>query len=246
MLNRIVGSVVSRLPATSPSKRNLVTTALWHLQDVAYTRLRDRGFTPGGIIDIGACSGEWSRSTRKIFPQTPILMIEARSEEEQRLKVAAKDIGRASYAICLMGADKAASVPFVVSDTGSSVFAERSNAPRTLTSLPMTTLDAVVTPHVELAAPLFVKLDVQGAELEIIKGGTRTLAMAEIVQLETALLNYNDGAPTAAETIAFMDSQGFAVFDIAGFIRPNGVDLIQVDIIFARKGSKLRPDKFVY
>jgi hypothetical protein len=47
------------------------------------------------------------------------------------------------------------------------------------------------------------------AELECLRGGEATLAMAEVVQLEVALLNYNEGAPLAAETIAFMDGHGF-------------------------------------
>jgi len=50
--------------------------------------------------------------------------------------------------------------------------------------------------------------------------------------------------PTSAEVIAFMDERGFAIYDIAGFIRPNCKDLAPVDIIFVRKESALRPDRF--
>ena len=43
-----------------------------------------------------------------------------------------------------------------------------------------------------------------------------------------------------------MDHKGFLFFDIAGFMRPNGKDLVQIDIIFVKKGSKLRPDFFQF
>jgi hypothetical protein len=64
------------------------------------------------------------------------------------------------------------------------------------------------------------------------------------VQLEVALLNYNDSAPQATAVISFMEAKGFVMFDIAGFVRPNGVDLVQLDVIFVRKTSRLRPDFF--
>jgi hypothetical protein len=64
------------------------------------------------------------------------------------------------------------------------------------------------------------------------------------VQLEVALLNYNEGAPQAAEVISFMDAQGFVMMDVAGFVRPNRTDLVQIDIIFAKKTSHLRSDFF--
>jgi hypothetical protein len=54
MLNRIVASIAAHLAPTSKFKRDLVRTALWHLEDVSYARLVEGGFKPGGIIDIGA------------------------------------------------------------------------------------------------------------------------------------------------------------------------------------------------
>ena len=110
--------------------------------------------------------------------------------------------------------------------------------------IPMRTLDHVLSSRQRIAQPIFLKLDVQGGELECLRGGNGTLAQAEVVQLEVALLNYNEGAPQATEVISFMDAAGFTMFDIAGLVRPNGIDLVQIDIIFVRATSKLRPDFF--
>jgi hypothetical protein len=41
-----------------------------------------------------------------------------------------------------------------------------------------------------------------------------------------------------------MDAHGFAIFDIVGFVRPNRINLVQIDVIFVAKSSSLRPDFF--
>ena len=43
-----------------------------------------------------------------------------------------------------------------------------------------------------------------------------------------------------------MDQAGFSMFDVAGLVRPNGQDLVQIDLIFVRHTSKLRPDYFTF
>jgi len=245
-LTRLMSVVAGRLPADSSIKRELVNTALCHLQDVAYTRLREAGFDPTLVIDVGAYSGDWSRSVRRIFAKPRFLLVEARGEQEAALRTACVEIDKADYAINLLGATKLPTVPFSVNDTGSSIFPERSNVRRTEVLLPMSTLDAIVASKMpDCHAPIFLKLDVQGAELEILKGARQTLRLAEVVQLEVALLSYNEGAPTAAEVVAFMDNQEFAIYDISGFIRPQS-HLLQIDVLFVKKSSKLRPSFFTY
>ena len=108
----------------------------------------------------------------------------------------------------------------------------------------MRTLDDVLFESKTVVDPLFLKPDIQGAELECLRGGGATLLKTEVVRL--ALLNYNEGAPQAAEVIAFVDTKGFALIDIAGFVRPDGINLVQIDIIFARKTSPLRTNCFSF
>ena len=173
-----------------------------------------------------------------------MLLVEARSDEEDMLRLACQSIGNADYAICLLGAAKSDKVRFCLGKTGSSIFPERTIVPQEVTTLPMATLDELVFSHAKPREPIFMKLDVQGAELEILKGGLNTLKMAEVVQLEVALLKYNDGAPTAADVVAFMDQHDFAIYDISGFMRLNDRHLVQIDVLFVRKNSSLRPDYF--
>jgi hypothetical protein len=97
-----------------------------------------------------------------------------------------------------------------------------------------------------LKEPLFLKLDVQGAELEILRGAPHILSCTGVAQLEVALLHYNEGAPTAADVVRFMDETGCAIHDVAELPRTNGADLAQMDLLFVRKTSPMRRDFFAY
>lgn len=241
ILYKIINSLAGHLPLNPASEREMIETYLRRLPQAVYWRLREKQFKPGAIIDIGAHEGTWARTIRTIFPHSPVLMIEAREEQKSRLETVCSDLQEIEYVIALLGREPQEAVKFHACDTGSSIFAERSNAPRTQRVLSMRTLDDVCS-QFSLAAPLFLKLDIQGGELECLRGATATLRKTEVIQLEVALLHYNDGAPKASEIIEFMEMRGFAMFDIAGFVRPNGIDLVQIDIVFVRKNSPMRPD----
>jgi len=122
---------------------------------------------------------------------------------------------------------------------GSSVFPEVTSFPRKTVSMATRTLDESIP---ELArSPMLVKLDVQGYELEVLKGSRRVLSLAEVVLLETALLTYNEGSPLFVEVVEFMADKGFVVFDFCGHARrQEDQALFQIDIVFVRERSLLR------
>ena len=80
MLNPLIANIISRL--TARRKMQLVNLTWNHLAEVSYYRLAKNGFNPGGIIDIGAYHGDWARLIAKMYPDVPILMIEALAREE--------------------------------------------------------------------------------------------------------------------------------------------------------------------
>lgn len=136
-----------------------------------------------------------------------------------------------------MGRTAGETVTFYEMETGSSMFPEQSDARRTARTLSTRTLDDVAS---GVPTPLFLKIDVQGAELEVLAGGSETLSRADLVQLEVALLPYNEGAPTILDVLPFMKTHGLVPFDLSGWSRPNGIDLAQIDLLFVREDSPLR------
>jgi len=207
--------------------------------------MRAAGFNPSTIVDIGAYHGEWTRTVSKVFPSAQIVMIEAMDEKRPILEAVAKSNPRISVKISLLGRSVNEERQFSVMETGSSLYTERSDALRSVRLVKTQTLDSTLSRN-ELRGPIFVKIDTQGAELEILLGATETLLQTEVVQLELALLRYNEGAPLAVDVIAFMDRIGFKLFDINGFVRPNGRDPAQIDALFARENSSLRPNFFEF
>ena len=166
-------------------------------EELAYRRLADKGFAPDAVIDVGAYEGEWTRLARKIFGDTPSLMVEAQAAKKPILDRVCADLPLAKHVSAALSRTSGETITFYEMDTGSSFLAEQSNAPRTETKLTTRTLDEVAA-HFP-GSSLFLKIDVQGAELHVLAGGHRTLARSAVVQLEVAMLPYNKGAPTILE-----------------------------------------------
>lgn len=208
-------------------------------EEAAYRRLAAKGWRPAGIIDVGAYEGAWTRMVRGIFSGVPVLMVEAQKSKAARLEAMCSELGGVSLASAVLAAEAGKEVTFYEMETGSSYFPERSNAPRTATTYVTRTLDEVAA---SLEGSLFLKVDVQGAELEVLAGGFGTLDRSEVVQLEVPFVSYNEGAPTLLDVMHFMNEREFVPIDVSGFSRPNGIDLVQADFLFVRRGSSLRPD----
>ena len=206
--------------------------------------MRRNGFSPASIIDVGAYQGDWSRMARGIYPNVPIYMLEANPETAPFLSAASREIGAAEFHIALLGAQPAAAVAFHVRGTGSSVLPENTATPFSTAQLPMTTLDRVLLMAKAYPAPYFLKLDVQGFELEILRGAEQVLQNTEAALLEVSLLEYNQGAPLFAEVVAFMAARHFVVYDVSGFFRRESDDaLYRIVLLFVRESSALRSRK---
>ena len=206
--------------------------------------LKRNGFVPGSIIDVGAYVGEWTRGVRMIYPECRSLMVEANPDRASTLQAVAETLaGGVGVRMALLGAEVRESVPFYVIGTGSSVFPEQTSFRKTPVSLPMLTLDRVAA-DARLESPILLKMDVQGYELEVLRGGLNVLEETEVVLLEISLMEYNQGAPLFAEVVEFLNSRGFALYDICGqHRRETDGALFQLDVIFVKKNSALRSRK---
>jgi FkbM family methyltransferase len=203
--------------------------------------LYGNGFRPGTVIDIGAHVGDWTRMASRIFPEAQFELFDADPVNEERLRRTRESLpGRCRYAMTLLGPEGKAAVAFQQLGSGSSVLPELTSFERSSIQLPMRTLDSCLEDK-PLRGPLLMKIDVQGFELEVLRGASRTLGEAELVILETSLLPYNEGAPLLAEVVAFLAERGFATLDFCGqWRRETDHMLFQTDVAFARLESPIR------
>ena len=83
----------------------------------------------------------------------------------------------------------------------------------------------------------FIKIDVQGSELDIIKGGINTLQRTNFVNCEVSLAEYNQGAPLISDVIDKMRELNFYMVDITeyhSFPQLYNGAIFQLDVLFKK------------
>ncbi len=201
--------------------------------------LKRQGFKPDIILDIGAYKGDWTIRTLKIFEDAKYLMVEPQKSREHELYNLVVRNKNVLYKQVLLGERKKENVKFFEMDSGSSIYEEQSAYPRMIKYLQMTTLNDLIS-EFELKGKYFLKMDVQGAELNVLKGASILLKDIEFILVEVSLLSYNKGAPQFADIVSFLNSSNFVLFDICNQYRKPDRTLFQMDLLFANKNSLIR------
>jgi FkbM family methyltransferase len=211
-------------------------------------RLRDLGFAPTGILDVGAYDGHFARGVRQIFEKAHILMIDALAEKEPVLNDVCRQVGNADHLIAMLGDREMAGASFFVVNTemrpdlvktGSSKFKENASFPMEERVLPQRTLGSIVA---DRGLPFqLLKCDVQGAELDVLRGLGCQLSNVEVILLEMSLVDYNRGAPLIDVLLGELRGMGFVLYDIVEEHRHLGGRLFQIDGLFVRPTSRFRP-----
>jgi hypothetical protein len=106
--------------------------------------------------------------------------------------------------------------------------------------VPVEPLDDLVFRH-GLQAPFVLKIDVEGAELEVLAGAPRSLETTDMVLLEVSFFPLVPGAPQVADVICAMRDLGWSPYDVyGGHLRPIDGALAQIDMAFVRTESRYR------
>lgn len=238
---RKLGLEIQRIPQPSiaggPSRPIANTCAF--LED-----LQARRFNPRGIIDIGANRGEWTRMATKIFPQSHVLMIEPQEEMKYYLDQICRSSNSIEYVQAGAGSEKGELIQTIFPDLAGSSFlpnvseAKLENGTQRIT--PIVTVNELLAER-ENFSPDLIKLDIQGFELEALKGASTCFGSTQIFILETSLYQFFEGMPTTRNCIEFMAENGYELYDITDFLRrPLDGALAQVDMAFALRDGTFR------
>jgi FkbM family methyltransferase len=206
-------------------------------------RLSSLGFAPRNILDVGAFEGMWTANCLKIFPDANYLMVEAMRQKETKLQKMSAGRANLKYEIALLGAREGMEVEFTELETASSVLEEvvtRHDRQKRTTNSLNTILERLTIPSVDL-----IKLDVQGYELEVLKGFDRFLPSTQAILTEVSLLDIHKGTPLVRDVVNFMYDYGFVMYDICSVEtrRPLDNALWQTDLLFLKEDSRFRKDK---
>lgn len=207
--------------------------------------LRARGFRPQSILDVGGNIGEWSKLARAVFPEGELFIVEPQAEMKPYLDGVCAQFPRTKWLNAGAG-PRAGEMTLTIDDVdsgGSSMLPAASTELKSKgrqRTVPIVTLDSLVESG-QMKVPDLAKFDIQGFELEALRGAQLLLGKTEVFILETSLYRFMPSQPLMHEVIAFMLERGYVIYDLPGFgRRPSDGALGQVDVCFVKSDSRLR------
>lgn len=198
--------------------------------------LKQKGYFPDTILDIGAHHGNWTNSMKQIYNNSKYYLFEAIDYSE--LNKFKNDDNVKVYNILLN--DKIEKVNwYQMKNTGDSIFKEKTIHFNNCEIIKRETIDLdsyiLQSNILQDSKNILIKIDCQGAEIPILKGSTLLLQKTDFIILEIPLFGqYNEGVPSFLEHIAFMNTIGFITYDIIDNHYINNFNM-QVDVLFINK-----------
>ena len=199
--------------------------------------LRFQGYAPRTMLDVGAHVGTFTQQFMEVFPDCAPTLIEpnpfcqqdlAKLGFEQHAVAASHEAGKAELFLTKEW----------LQSTGTSLYRENT---------PFFRDEVVVKREVDKVKIDdlfrgrrfdFVKIDTQGAELDVLRGGEAVLRNADYILVEISLVEYNIGGARAEAVFAQLSSMGFHCADVTDFHRLSGIqngNLLQMDFLFERR-----------
>lgn len=210
--------------------------------EASLTYIKSLGYWPDTIIDIGAGSG--TLPLLNVFPESRHLLFEPLQEFEPGLQKL-KEIYNLEFRICALGKeDKKIQINVHKDLYGSSLLKEQDGAiadgvQREVEMISLQSLQNLF--HLSDESTLLIKLDVQGAELEVLRSGEVLLQKADLVIMECSFFKFLLNSHDITEVIIYMKDQGFVIYEMFDFHnRPYDNALAQADIIFVKENGLFR------
>ncbi len=214
--------------------------------DVLLKSLKKRGLECNWIMDVGANRTTWSRMVKAIFPNAHFCLIEPQVEMESALIDFCEEFSGSIYKQVGAGAAPDELVLTLWDDLQGSSFLPKKETTLLASGkqriIKIITIDSLIEPR-GISIPELVKLDIQGFELEALKGASKLFGHTEVFIIEVSLFPFEDlpNLPVFSEVIEFMAKRNYVVYDFAGFLhRPYDGALGSCDICFVKKDSFLR------
>jgi FkbM family methyltransferase len=185
---------------------------------------------PRVIYDVGAAVLHWTKNAKQVWPAATIIAFDALAELDEfyansgvasHIGVLSDTPGRevTYYAHPLhLGGNSYYKENVQWSPAAAEIYDEKSER-KCFTD----TLDRIVVGR-KFPRPDMIKFDVQGAELDILRGMPNVLQHVQHMIVELQHVEYNIGAKQVQESIPFIEQLGFRLQSPRA-VRPDSVDL---------------------
>lgn len=221
-----------RIAETRPVQRTMYI-ALQHLKDLNYE--------VDTIVDVGAASG--TDPLLSSFPNAKFILIEPLTEFLPKLELLKENYKIQKIITAAVGTQLTDIAINVHPDLyGSSLFKESDGSfadgiPRVIN---MIKLKNEIN-HLNPENNNILKVDVQGAELDVLQSAEELLSLFDVIILEVSFFNFLIGSPDFSDVIKYMADRNYVIYDMFDFhLRPIDNALAQVDILFVKRDGKFR------
>jgi len=207
------------------------------------------GLNVGSVLDVGANKGQFSLVARALFPNVPIFAFDPLESEFKKFRSVVKG-PITQYAIAL-GAEATETAFYVTSRADSSSLYKPRRDHEELNGVTLKSSRTVkvmrladVFDPAELTPPILLKLDVQGAELDVLKGASELLPLVDSIYCEASFVPLYEQQPLVDEVIVFLAAYGFTLRGVFNQHVDPTVGPTQADFLFMNSRSKaaLRTD----
>lgn len=197
------------------------------------------------ILDVGANLGQYAQELRKIKYNGEIICFEPISSVFKTLKYNMKNDPKCNVKNFALGDKNETKKINIAKNLASSSFFSRAKHLDEIAkhteyiseeSVEIKVLDSIYDSICNPNEVVFLKLDTQGYEKNILNGAVESLKKIKGIQIELALKPSYNGAPEYKEIFKIIEDAGFKLFSIEeGFEDQNSGQLLEIDAIFFKE-----------
>jgi FkbM family methyltransferase len=197
------------------------------------------------VIDVGANRGQFALFALHRFPQASLTSFEPLPTAHSKLHAVVGQDARFRSHQCAVGAEAGSlSLNVTRSDDSSSLLKPTALQLRTFrdtgivssTQVDVVRLDDVIGPD-RLAEPFLLKIDVQGYELEVLRGAEQLLQRDGDVLVEASFAELYEGQALIDEVVVAMYASGYRLRGIFSITKNSDGTPLQGDLLFSRVPS---------
>jgi len=211
------------------------------VQSSFYERLRDAGYAPRCILDIGASNGCWSNTLGPVFPEAEYHLFEPLADcvpkYRKGLDWTLQTNPKFQLHSLALGAGNGTQTIHISPEPHGSTTLDIpvSEYFPEVQKILVRRLDDLIEAGL-VPSPQVVKLDVQGSEGLVLEGATRALAGLEVAQVECWLYpGYGPHTTMMHQVVEVMEKAGLVAVDYSDPYRDASHQLFTLDLYFLRR-----------
>ena len=192
------------------------------------------------VVDIGANRGQFALAVRHYFPGSRIISFEPLPTPSSTFRrIFRNDKGIILYQVAIAPYEGEEEIHISKRDDSSSLLPITSTQsdlfPGTEESGKAKIYAAPLTKYIkldEIVSPALLKLDVQGYELEALRGCKELLPRFDSIYVECSFVELYQGQALAHEVIAYLSDSGFLLSGVYNIVYDQDGKAIQGDFLF--------------